>query len=251
MIRSSCIASIVAAMIASAGPAIAKTITFDNGGLFGSVGIPFSGSGMAGKWKRVRGQIGAEKTFLCGGSPCNQATTSALGVFLANRSGSFLEKLERANSLANSVITYQSDRSVYGELDYWAAPAESLARQRGDCEDYAILKLALLEAIGIPTSSMSVVILKDTKRDLYHAVLAVSTNKGNFILDNVRNNVVFDHQIRHYMPLVSFSENRSWIHGWKKHSPYLAGKGNPLAENILPGLAFRDCPDSLPVAFAP
>jgi len=33
MIRSSCIASIVAAMIAFAGPAAAKTIMFDNGGV--------------------------------------------------------------------------------------------------------------------------------------------------------------------------------------------------------------------------
>ena len=98
------------------------------------------------------------------------------------------------------------------------------------------MKMALLRSIGVPARSMSMVILKDRERDLYHAVLSVSTNKGHFILDNMSDSVVLDTQLAHYQPLFSFSENRSWIHGVRA-----AGKGTEVAAlgvsqgSIVPG----------------
>ena len=48
-------------------------------------------------------------------------------------------KLEKVNDFFNSV-KYSDDKDIYGINDYWASPYEFLARDRGDCEDYAIAK---------------------------------------------------------------------------------------------------------------
>ena len=37
-------------------------------------------------------------------------------------------------------VKYSDDKDIYGINDYWASPYEFLARDRGDCEDYAIAK---------------------------------------------------------------------------------------------------------------
>ena len=57
---------------------------------------------------------------------------------------------------------------VYGKLDYWAKPSEILERRAGDCEDFAILKMAALLRAGIPAQSMSLVVLQDRKRGFFH-----------------------------------------------------------------------------------
>ena len=61
-------------------------------------------------------------------------------------------------------------------LDYWAKPSEILAHRAGDCEDFAILKMAALLRAGIPAQSMSLVVLQDRRRKFFHAVLSVSTS---------------------------------------------------------------------------
>lgn len=177
---------------------------------FGTVAVPFSNIGAKSSWNSVRTSgIGSAET--CDSAACRKrydrlAKASAKGQ-------SFADTLRNINRAVNAEIRYESDRDNYQTLDHWAPGSQTIARGKGDCEDFAILKHALLVKAGIPANSLSLVVLKDNARGIYHAVLAVSTNKGHFILDNLRNDVYRDTSASQYQPLYSFSAGRSWIHG--------------------------------------
>ena len=183
-------------------------------GVFGSVILPFSGISTKAKWQQARSSVGLGDMLDCGeNSQCYEKKDQLAKLLDTAEEQNFYDKLKMVNSAVNSMVEYRADRLIYKVADYWARPGETIGKGLGDCEDYAILKLALLERLGVPTKSMSLVVLKDTRRNLYHAILAVSTNKGAFVLDNVQQNVLRDSQLPQYQPLYSFSDERSWIHG--------------------------------------
>ena len=152
----------------------------------------------------------------------------------AARDASLLDKLAIVNRAINDFVTYVPDRRNYGKLDHWASPEQTLRLGRGDCEDYAILKMAALSSLGVPATSMSLVVLLDQWRQVYHAVLAVSTSDGHLILDNLSSVVRRDTEIRNYQPLFSFSADRSWIHGHAKNTR-VAAIPVKLSTHVSPG----------------
>ena len=202
---------------------------------FGSVAIPFSPIGSSDDWNRVRSAAPVSVSTSCETLACTSRLNSVRKAVAGKGEESFFAKLSTVNALINRSITYAPDRNVYGVLDHWASGSETMQVGAGDCEDFAILKMSLLREMGVPTRSMSLVVLRDTERGLYHAVLAVSTNKGHFILDNVRNEVYRDVAAAHYMPLYSFSDDRSWIHGKPSGELVAAAPNNIPLGSIAPG----------------
>ena len=122
-------------------------------------------------------------------------------------------RLQAANEGINSLLAYAGDDEIYGVGDYWATLAESMARGRGDCEDIAIAKMWLLNAAGIDLSSMRLVVLKDTLRNLDHAVLSVFENGHQYVLDNTAWKVGRADWMRGYRPIYALSLDQSWIYG--------------------------------------
>lgn len=181
-------------------------------GVFGSVAIGFGRLPAVAKLAAITGDAKA-MTADCKGDACSVSRAAFSAAVDKLRGASFLEKVRSVNTLVNGFVTYRRDADNYGRADYWASPAETLQRRAGDCEDYAILKMATLEKLGIPAGSMSVVILRDDRRNLFHAVLTVRTTKGNFVLDNVRSEVLLDRALAHYTPLYSVSAGKGYIHG--------------------------------------
>ncbi|MGI9350996.1 MAG: transglutaminase-like cysteine peptidase [Rhizobiaceae bacterium] len=206
---------------------------------FGSTPIPFRQIALREKWERSFSQIENYSAPSCDESlpKCTINTKVLRQTMNRGRDKSFFQKLSLANGTVNELISYRSDKRAYRKLDYWANPSESLGRGYGDCEDYVILKMALLSGMGVPTNSMSMIVVKDMQRDLYHAVLAIRTNRGTLILDNLNENVIADHQVKQYLPLFSFSEEKSWIHGWHKENPkrFLAKRAFSDIRGVLPG----------------
>ena len=47
-----------------------------------------------------------------------------------------------------SSMSYKSDKDAHGQIDYWQAPKETLERNSGDCEDFAILFSAFAYKLG-------------------------------------------------------------------------------------------------------
>lgn len=82
--------------------------------------------------------------------------------------------IERVNAEVNRRI-----KPVKNEvIDVWSINASS-----GDCEDYVLAKRRALIASGVPASALSIVYAK--RNGGGHAVLAVHTDKGSFVLDNM------------------------------------------------------------------
>lgn len=82
---------------------------------------------------------------------------------------------------------YASDKHTYNKVDYWASRNEFIKRGIGDCEDFAIAKYFTLLDLGVPAHKLSLVVTK--LRGTNHLVLAYSTNKKVYFLDNVTNKI--------------------------------------------------------------
>lgn len=123
-------------------------------------------------------------------------------------------KLGAVNRWVNDRIAYTEDRELFGRADHWAGPRQTLALGKGDCEDYALLKMHLLAAAGIPRKDMYLTIARDLVRRSDHAVLVVRTDSGFLMLDNATDRVLDAGSAFDYRPVLSFSEDKSWLHGY-------------------------------------
>lgn len=199
-------------------------------GVFGSVALSMRNFPVSARWAPVYRAI----VDCTAGTACERKNSTFAGIVNAAKDKRFIDKLSFVNASINRAIAYKKDSVVYGKLDYWAKPAEILERRAGDCEDFAILKMAALLRAGIPAQSMSLVVLQDRKRGFFHAVLSVSTGSGVFILDSLSNVVSRDSDLPSYVPLYSFSTDRAWIHGAKTGSAQIADIKGGLS-TVAPG----------------
>lgn len=117
-------------------------------------------------------------------------------------------QVNAVNSYMNKV-RYVSDRKNYGKGDYWATVAEFMSRG-GDCEDYSLAKYFSLLALGFDAKDMRVVILFDRAKRIEHAVLAVSLNGRELILDNQSARVREDASISNYKPIYAVARDMWW-----------------------------------------
>lgn len=190
--------------------------TRNGDGVFNSIPIRVKAMPAAKKWEAVIPSIVAEDFRSCAhGVDCTATNSLRRAIESANDRGT-REKLEIINRTVNRVLRYQTDMENYGLEDYWATPIETLVHGRGDCEDYAILKMAAAKEAGISLEAMSVVVVRDTHREVYHAVLAVRTKDGYFILDNLEDEVRLDQNSPEYQPLYSVSVDKMWLHGVRR-----------------------------------
>ncbi|MDF2119578.1 transglutaminase-like cysteine peptidase [Roseiarcaceae bacterium H3SJ34-1] len=88
--------------------------------------------------------------------------------------------IKRINAWVNSNIKAKADNDHWGMVDRWDYPTDGY----GDCEDFVLLKRRLLMEEGFPRQGLLVTVVKDERGD-GHAVLTVKTNQGEFILDNL------------------------------------------------------------------
>jgi predicted transglutaminase-like cysteine proteinase len=89
----------------------------------------------------------------------------------------------QVNTYVNGKIAPVNDQDLYGEPEYWTYPTDA-----GDCEDYLLLKKRYLQGLGFPSAALLITVVLD-ERNEGHAVLTVTTNEGDFILDNRWNEI--------------------------------------------------------------
>ena len=106
---------------------------------------------------------------------------------------------------------YREDIVNWGVEDYWETPDEFL-KKSGDCEDYAIIKYFTLKELGISPDQMRIVVLRDTVRNLAHAVLVVYLENDAYVLDNLSSAVLSHTRFKHYLPQYSINELGRWAH---------------------------------------
>ena len=117
----------------------------------------------------------------------------------------------QVNTFVNNKIAPVSDEELYGKPEYWTIPTDA-----GDCEDYLLLKRHYLEGLGFPTSALLITVVLDEKMQ-GHAVLTITTDKGDFVLDNRRNEVLRWNDTGYtYLKRQSAEDPRQWVSLSKK-----------------------------------
>lgn len=92
------------------------------------------------------------------------------------------------NNKINSDIKPLTDMQINGVEELWSFPTTV-----GDCEDYVLLKRRELMKQGFSAADLLITVVIQPN-GAGHAVLTVRTNYGDFILDNMRDNVVLWHE---------------------------------------------------------
>lgn len=87
------------------------------------------------------------------------------------------------NAFVNGAIAPITDETLYGTPEYWTLPADA-----GDCEDLVLLKKKILQQKGIPAEALRITVVLDEHGE-GHAVLSLTTTRGDVILDNRRNEI--------------------------------------------------------------
>ena len=93
--------------------------------------------------------------------------------------------LVRINTWVNETIKPLTDIKHWGVVERWSYPDDGY----GDCEDYVLLKRAMLMRLGFPRGALLVTVVRNQKNQ-GHAVLTVTTDKGDYVLDNQNHNIV-------------------------------------------------------------
>jgi predicted transglutaminase-like cysteine proteinase len=175
--------------------------------LFGSTEIKSTNISAFTKWTSVMKRFEDQMKGSATSQPRMVTWKSALQTL---KGKSVREQIDGVNSYINGV-RYIEDNGNYGKSDYWATPAEFLARG-GDCEDFAIAKYASLRALGFKSDQMRIAIVQDKIKRVAHAVLIVYTKEGTLVLDNQDKRVEFADSITRYKPVFSINSNSWWLH---------------------------------------
>jgi predicted transglutaminase-like cysteine proteinase len=171
--------------------------------IFGSLALKITRSPMDQKWNRVRNVKEANIT--------KTALAQAGGIAGVTHTEN---NIRAVNQWVNANVRYVDDYKLYGQADYWASAERTLKSGRGDCEDYAIAKMELLKASGIKSSDMFLVIAKDLVRRADHALLVVRVGDDMLVLDNETDQILSAENVRDYRPIMSYSSNGKWLHGY-------------------------------------
>ncbi len=167
--------------------------------MFNSGSLPIARSSLDRRWNRVGSAAVA-----------GRAAIYAAGL----RAMSERTRIEAVNAYVNSRVAFIDDSRRFGVADRWSPAAETLARGRGDCEDYALAKMAMLRRAGVADKDLNFVVLKDLARRADHAVLVVRSGGRFLVLDNNTDAVVDSAQIRDYRPILTFTAGQRFTHGY-------------------------------------
>jgi len=158
-------------------------------GLAGAGLVAVAATSHAGPDASSYAAIGAETSVPYGwvefcqrnGAECQDDTRIAQDVQL---DAAAFNKIARINTWVNRHIEPIADNDHWGAVDQWDYPVDG----KGDCEDYALLKRRMLIEQGFPREALLLTVVKEKNGD-GHSVLTIRTNRGEFVLDNLTDQV--------------------------------------------------------------
>lgn len=169
---------------------------------FGVFAFAISAGSLQQKWLALRSRLDDDmvQLALCDGDRDNCASPAALKLLAIvdqARSRDGRARLGETNRAINLGIRAADD----GSEDVWSSPLATFARGAGDCEDYAIAKLAALKLAGIAAEDLRIVVVRDLRAGEEHAIAAARLDGHWLMLDNRRMAMVEDDAARTYQPL--------------------------------------------------
>jgi predicted transglutaminase-like cysteine proteinase len=97
--------------------------------------------------------------------------------------------LEKVNIAVNSAVRARDDSAHYGITEFWTVPVDG----EGDCEDYVLAKKKMLTLLGLAAPALRITVAFNKK--VRHAVLTVVTDRGDYVLDNLRDEILPSGQV--------------------------------------------------------
>ena len=93
-------------------------------------------------------------------------------------------RVNHINTSVNRAVRPMSDFDIYGKDEVWAYPDQGV----GDCEDYVLEKRRQIAADGVSLANLLITVVRKPDGE-GHAVLTMRTDRGDFILDNLNNEI--------------------------------------------------------------
>lgn len=140
-----------------------------------------------------------------------------------------LQKIAFVQRAVTSGVHWLSDATEWGQHDYWASAAQTLARGAGDAKNRAIVKLQALRALGFNNSDLFLTLARDrvggpltvlTVRNGGHFYVVDDTGGPPFLVESRR---------LEFQPLMSFGMYGAWVHvpPMTKPVPMMVSNGKP------------------------
>ncbi len=156
----------------------------------------------------------------CAANPddCATRTANPTPVTLTRKLWSDMQDV---NNAANTMIEPITDADQWGVEERWSIPVN-----KGDCEDYVLLKRKQLIAMGVPISDALITVVRQ-RNGAGHAVLTVRTDRGDFILDNLEPQILAWNKTSYrYLKRQSDKDASQWI-TVQDNRQVLVGSVNP------------------------
>jgi predicted transglutaminase-like cysteine proteinase len=172
--------------------------------LFGMETEPVAAGELPDKWHHVEAALAQDFAVVAqchANGTCPVAAQRLIDISAEGAGRSGRARVGLINRAADLAISPVSDERQWGVADHWSDPFETLLSNRGDCEDYAILKYAALLEAGIPKDDVKIVILKNILPNEIHATVAARVDGQWLILDNRTLTLVRDEDVRRAIPV--------------------------------------------------
>jgi predicted transglutaminase-like cysteine proteinase len=143
------------------------------------------------------------------------------------------DKLRRVNEFFDRRIQFAEDQESWGQSDYWATPMETLAKGKGDCEDFTIAKYFTLLNAGVPDDELRLVYVKarlggpNSTVQQAHMVLAwyATPDAEPLVLDNLIVDIRPASRRADLTPVFSFNSQGIWQGNTPAGAPTPGGIG--------------------------
>jgi predicted transglutaminase-like cysteine proteinase len=184
----------------------------DRPDIFGSIALPVAHTPLDAKWKSAHA------------SRLSRSSGPWIPLLRSVAGESRSQQLKAVNHWVNARVHFTDDRAGKGGSDHWSTASETLLRSAGDCEDYAIAKMKLLEALGVARADLYLVIANDLVRRADHAVLVVRLDQRLMVLDSSSDQLLDARQVLDYRPIFSYGDRSAWVHGYLEKSTHIAAQ---------------------------
>ena len=91
--------------------------------------------------------------------------------------------VRQINASVNRAIAPMTDKDLHGTDEYWSYPDGA-----GDCEDFVLLKRRKLMEKGFAVGDLLITVVRKPDGE-GHAVLTLRTSQGDYVLDNLNDDV--------------------------------------------------------------
>jgi predicted transglutaminase-like cysteine proteinase len=196
-----------------------------------TLGLGFSRSVTPGLVERLAAQFGPDSRTRIGDW---REFVGSVAAERRQRPRNDLELLGPVNTFFNR-LPFVTDLAHWKVEDYWASPAESVASNGADCEDFSIAKYFALKELGVPIERLRITYVKAVRINQAHMVLAYYPAPGAvpLVLDNLENAVRPASERADLIPVYSFNDEDLVL---ARQGQAGAGAGSSLQIRLWRGL---------------